>query len=401
MTSITFYLFFVPILVFILLLINLILAPHNPYFGKNGAFECGFTSFLGQNRTQFSVSFFIFALLFLLFDLEILLVYPYLVSSYTNELYGLIILLLFLLALTLGFAFELGKKALSFDSRQNLFFKTWLSNLNMFKSIPGVETVLLAKPILGAAGAVVATRVHYFSITLFAVATGYYLYNFIPFGQPIPFTIPDTNLKAYTYDDIRPFLDWAHEVRTKLDYVQNSIADAFAPNDQKVIMQKKKLALQTSKEVLDTLMKYETVYNDILMSDRGIRNNFITCNTSPLFHPDDATHRILAEYYVKAASELELYIKYLKYSGCSQSDLNLNFLNQLHNEFMYNLGSCALVTSSSLFFENSPNLYEFYADAQLGIFGEYMSKWGTWMIRDPSKELLFPGYYNGFITHDP
>ena len=85
---------------------------------KNGVFECGFTSFLGQNRTQFSISFFIFALLFLLFDLEILLVYPYLVSAYINEIYGLTILLLFLLALTLGFVFELGKKALTIDSRQ-------------------------------------------------------------------------------------------------------------------------------------------------------------------------------------------------------------------------------------------------------------------------------------------
>ena len=118
MTSITFFLLFIPILALVLLTINLIFAPHNPYQEKNSAFECGFTSFLGQNRTQFSISFFIFALLFLLFDLEILLVYPYLVSSYTNEAYGLIILLIFLLALTLGFAFELGKKALTIDSRQ-------------------------------------------------------------------------------------------------------------------------------------------------------------------------------------------------------------------------------------------------------------------------------------------
>ena len=59
-------------------------------------------------------------MLFLLFDLEILLVYPYLVSSYTNESYGLVILLVFLAALTLGFVFELGKKALTIDSRQTV-----------------------------------------------------------------------------------------------------------------------------------------------------------------------------------------------------------------------------------------------------------------------------------------
>ena len=120
MTSTTFFFVFIPLLAIILLAVNLIFAPHNPYQEKDSAFECGFHSFLGQNRTQFSISFFIFALLFLLFDLEILLVYPYVVSAYTNGIYGLVIMLIFFLALTLGFAFELGKNALKIDSRQML-----------------------------------------------------------------------------------------------------------------------------------------------------------------------------------------------------------------------------------------------------------------------------------------
>lgn len=118
MTSLTFFFIFVPILAGILLSLNLILAPHNPYEEKDSAFECGFHSFLGQNRSEFSISFFIFALLFLLFDLEILLVYPYVVSAYVNGIFGLIIMLIFFLVLTLGFAFELGKNALSIESRQ-------------------------------------------------------------------------------------------------------------------------------------------------------------------------------------------------------------------------------------------------------------------------------------------
>ena len=119
MTSQTFFLIFIPILAIILLAVNLIFAPHNPYEEKDSAFECGFHSFLGQNRSEFSISFFIFALLFLLFDLEILLVYPYVVSAYQNGIFGLIITLLFFLVLTLGFAFELGKNALSIESRQS------------------------------------------------------------------------------------------------------------------------------------------------------------------------------------------------------------------------------------------------------------------------------------------
>lgn len=127
MTTTTFFLFLIPVLGIILLLVNLILSPHNPYQEKDSAFECGFHSFLGQNRTQFSISFFIFALLFLLFDLEILLVYPYVVSAYTNGIYGLLVMIVFFLVLTLGFAFELGKNALKIESRQifNFNIKSW------------------------------------------------------------------------------------------------------------------------------------------------------------------------------------------------------------------------------------------------------------------------------------
>src|SRR5712675_67526 len=128
MTSTTFFFIFIPLLAIILLVVNLILSLHNPYQEKDSVFECGFHSFLGQNRTQFSISFFIFALLFLLFDLEILLVYPYVVSAYANDLYGLIIMLVFFLVLTLGFAFELGKNALKIDSKQYTIINNKLDN---------------------------------------------------------------------------------------------------------------------------------------------------------------------------------------------------------------------------------------------------------------------------------
>lgn len=118
MTTSTFFIIFIPLLSIILLFVNLLLAPHNPYQEKDSAFECGFHSFLGQNRTQFSVSFFIFAILFLLFDLEIILVYPYSVSGYSNDIYGLILMMVFFILLTLGFIFELGKNALTIDSKQ-------------------------------------------------------------------------------------------------------------------------------------------------------------------------------------------------------------------------------------------------------------------------------------------
>ena len=142
MTSIIFFLFFIPLLALILLIVNFIFAPHNSYQEKDSAFECGFHSFLGQNRTQFSISFFIFALLFLLFDLEILLIYPYVVSSYSNGVYGLMLMLIFFLALTLGFAFELGKNALKIDSRQMFKVKSKNYNITTYLSINIILDVL-------------------------------------------------------------------------------------------------------------------------------------------------------------------------------------------------------------------------------------------------------------------
>ena len=134
MTSIVFLFIFIPLLAVIMLVVNLIFAPHNSYQEKDSAFECGFHSFLGQNRTQFSISFFIFALLFLLFDLEILLIYPYVVSAYTNNIYGLMIMLIFFLVLTLGFAFELGKNALKIDSKQMLILTSKQFNTTTYIS---------------------------------------------------------------------------------------------------------------------------------------------------------------------------------------------------------------------------------------------------------------------------
>jgi NADH-ubiquinone oxidoreductase chain 3 len=124
------------VIALLFLLINFIFAPHNPYQEKYSIFECGFHSFLGQNRTQFGIKFFIFALVYLLLDLEILLTFPFVVSEYINNIYGLIITLGFIGIITLGFVYELGKSALKIDSRQML---------TMTKIKPSYTTELLGK----------------------------------------------------------------------------------------------------------------------------------------------------------------------------------------------------------------------------------------------------------------
>uniref|UniRef100_A0AAU7YVI0 NADH-ubiquinone oxidoreductase chain 3 n=1 Tax=Madurella sp. TaxID=2420206 RepID=A0AAU7YVI0_9PEZI len=118
MSSMTLFIVLVAIIALLFLFLNLVFAPHNPYQEKYSIFECGFHSFLGQNRTQFGVKFFIFALVYLLLDLEILLIFPFAVSEYVNNIYGLIITLGFIIIITTGFVYELGKSALKIDSRQ-------------------------------------------------------------------------------------------------------------------------------------------------------------------------------------------------------------------------------------------------------------------------------------------
>jgi len=129
----TFFIILVTLIAFLFLVINLLFAPHNPYQEKYSIFECGFHSFLGQNRTQFGVKFFIFALVYLLLDLEILVIYPFGLSIYENGIYGLIVVLLFIAIITAGFVFELGKGALKIDSRQSYdYFQKSKNFVNTF-----------------------------------------------------------------------------------------------------------------------------------------------------------------------------------------------------------------------------------------------------------------------------
>jgi NADH-ubiquinone oxidoreductase chain 3 len=94
MSGMTIFIILVCIIALLFLFINLVFAPHNPYQEKLSAFECGFHSFL-QTRFPFNITFYIYGLLFLLFDLEIFLVFPYAVSSFNNEIYGLGVLLIY------------------------------------------------------------------------------------------------------------------------------------------------------------------------------------------------------------------------------------------------------------------------------------------------------------------
>ena len=104
---------FVPILSIILLALNILLAPHRPDEAKVSAYECGFNAIEGQTRSTFKIHFYIVAMLFLVFDLEILLLFPIAVTLYQVSIFGFAVALIFFFVLTIGFVLEIGSGAIS------------------------------------------------------------------------------------------------------------------------------------------------------------------------------------------------------------------------------------------------------------------------------------------------
>ena len=119
MNSMIIFIIFVCILALLFLSINLVIAPHNPYQEKYSIFECGFHSFLSQNRIPAGVKFFMYAICFLIFDLEIFTIFPYTVSGYLVGGYGLASFLIFVMVVSTGFIFEVGKGALFIKTKQD------------------------------------------------------------------------------------------------------------------------------------------------------------------------------------------------------------------------------------------------------------------------------------------
>ena len=104
--SLTILFLFVPVLVVILLILNVLLAAHRPDTEKATAYECGFSPVYGQTRAPFSIQYYLVGILFLIFDLEVLLLYPLAVTLYNVSVYGFVIAIIFFTVLTIGFVYE-------------------------------------------------------------------------------------------------------------------------------------------------------------------------------------------------------------------------------------------------------------------------------------------------------
>ena len=116
MNNLLFIFIFIPILAFVLLALNVLLAPSRPDEQKVSAYECGYSQIIGQTRSVFHIKFYLVAMLFLIFDLEVLLLLPLAVTLYHISFFGFSIAILFFLVLTIGFVLEIGSGAINFTT---------------------------------------------------------------------------------------------------------------------------------------------------------------------------------------------------------------------------------------------------------------------------------------------
>jgi|TARA_B110001452_G_scaffold215073_1_gene186159 NADH-quinone oxidoreductase subunit A len=95
-------------------LINFISSPSNPDPEKLSAYECGFEAF-DDSRMEFDVRFYLVAILFIIFDLEIAFLFPWAISLGNIGLLGFWSMIIFLSVLTIGFIYEWKKGALEWE----------------------------------------------------------------------------------------------------------------------------------------------------------------------------------------------------------------------------------------------------------------------------------------------
>ena len=112
-----------PILLFIIVglavgvgpvVLGWLLAPNRPDSEKLSPYECGFEAF-EDARMKFDVRYYLIAILFILFDLEIAFLFPWAVALKEIGMFGFVAMLVFLVVLVVGFIYEWVKGALEWE----------------------------------------------------------------------------------------------------------------------------------------------------------------------------------------------------------------------------------------------------------------------------------------------
>ncbi len=114
---------YVPIFLFLLvavgfgavsLTVGKLIRPKNPYKDKNAPYECGVPP-INDARERFSVRYYVIAMLFLVFDVEVVFLYPWAVDFDRLGLFGLVEMMIFIFILLVGYVYAWKKEALEWD----------------------------------------------------------------------------------------------------------------------------------------------------------------------------------------------------------------------------------------------------------------------------------------------
>tara|TARA_B100000029_G_scaffold368178_1_gene361696 strand:+ start:53 stop:421 length:369 start_codon:yes stop_codon:yes gene_type:complete len=112
-----------PILLFLIIslilsagfiVVNFVFSPKKPDPEKLSAYECGFEPF-SDSRMEFDVRFYLVAILFIIFDLEIAFLFPWAISLGKIGILGFVSMMIFLVILTVGFIYEWKKGVLDWE----------------------------------------------------------------------------------------------------------------------------------------------------------------------------------------------------------------------------------------------------------------------------------------------
>lgn len=112
-----------PVLIFLIIatglslglsIIPFVVAPKRPSTEKNSPYECGFEAF-DSARNRFDVRFYLVAILFIVFDLEVAFLFPWAMAFGEIGLFGFFSMMIFLAVLTIGFIYEWKKGALEWE----------------------------------------------------------------------------------------------------------------------------------------------------------------------------------------------------------------------------------------------------------------------------------------------
>ena len=96
------------------IILNFIFSPKKPDPEKLSTYECGFSAF-DDSRIEFDVRFYLVAILFIIFDLEIAFLFPWAISLGNIGILGFCSMMIFLFILTVGFVYEWKKGALDWE----------------------------------------------------------------------------------------------------------------------------------------------------------------------------------------------------------------------------------------------------------------------------------------------